>query len=153
MKRSSLRDTIVGAFVLAGLAAIAFLSVRIGGVAVGSGYGLTLYASFDEIGGLSPRSKVTISGVKVGQVAGIELDEDYRAKVRLQLDPSLELPVDSSASIMTAGVLGNQYLSLQLGAEDDVLQDGDTISFTESAVILERLIGKLIHNTDVSEGS
>lgn len=152
MQRNKLRDSITGLFVLIGLAGLAYLSFRIGGVSVGSQYTLHLYASFDEIGGLAPRSKVTISGVKVGQVKSIALDDDYRARVQLAVDKSLELPIDSSASIQTSGVLGDQYVALQLGAEDDLLVDGDEISFTESAVILERLIGKLIHNTDVTEG-
>jgi phospholipid/cholesterol/gamma-HCH transport system substrate-binding protein len=94
-----------------------------------------------------------ISGVKVGAVESIGLADDYRAKVVLNLDPTLKLPTDTTASIVTSGVLGDRYVSLQPGAEETMLKSGDQIEFVESAVILERMIGKLIHNTDVGGGS
>ena len=79
----------------------------------------------------------------------IDLDEtSYRARVTLDLDRGLALPVDSSASIMTAGILGDRYISLQLGGEEQLLKAGDQIGFTESAVLLERLIGKLVYSGD-----
>ncbi len=143
------RDLIVGLFVLAGLGAIAYLSFSLGGVSYAGPGGMQLYADFDEIGGLTTRAPVVISGVKVGQVAKIDLSDDYRARVTLDLDSSLELPVDTSASIVTSGVLGDRYVSLQLGGEEDILKSGDEIDFAESAVILERLIGQFIHNTNV----
>jgi len=149
MSRSSTRDFLVGLFVLAGLAAIAYLSLSVGGLSYTGPGGLIIYASFDQTGGLKPRAAVEISGVKVGQVSGIALDGNSRARVQLNLDPNLKLPVDTTASIVTAGILGDRYVSLQLGGEEDVLKSGDEIAFTESAVILERLIGKLIHSTDV----
>ena len=149
MQRSSTRDLVVGCFVLAGLLALGFLSVRVGGISTGELEGLTLYAHFDDIGGLKPRAKVTIAGVKVGRVNAVTLDEDYRAKVEFEVRGDLELTIDSTASIVTSGLLGDQYLSLQLGAEEEYLADGETVDFTESALGLERLIGKLIHNTDV----
>jgi phospholipid/cholesterol/gamma-HCH transport system substrate-binding protein len=152
MRRSPSRDFVVGLFVLAGLAAVAYLSLSVGGVAYTGPKGLVVFADFDEIGGLKPRAPVVISGVKVGEIETITLADDYRARVFLNLDPALKLPVDSSASIVTSGVLGDRYVSLQLGAEDAQLKSGDQIEFVESAVILERLIGKLIHNTDVSGG-
>jgi phospholipid/cholesterol/gamma-HCH transport system substrate-binding protein len=101
---------------------------------------------------LKARAPVVNSGVKVGQVAGIGLDEHYRARVTLDVDRTLKLPVDTSASIVTAGILGDRYVSLQLGGETDILKSGDEIGFTESALILERLIGKLVHNTDLGKG-
>lgn len=143
------RDLIVGLFVLAGLAAIAYLSFSLGGVTYAGPGGMTLYVDFDEIGGLTTRAPVVISGVKVGQVASIGLSDDYRARVKLDVDKKLELPVDTSASIVTSGVLGDRYISLQLGGEEDFLKDGDDITFAESAVILERLIGQFIHNTNL----
>ena len=88
--------------------------------------------------------------MKVGEVRSIALGDDYRARVELDLDPALALPTDTSASIVTSGLLGDQYVVLQLGGEETLLGPGDTISFTEPAVLLERLIGKLIHNTEVS---
>ena len=146
MARTSGRDLAVGCFVLLGLAAIAYLSVTIGGLGNGGPTGLTLVAYFDEIGGLKPRAAVVISGVKVGQVESITLGDDYRARVALDVDPKLALPVDSSASIMTSGVLGDRYVSLQLGGETETLENGDVIDFTESAVVLERVLGKIVHN-------
>jgi len=146
MSRSPVRDFVVGVFVLAGLGAIAYLSINVGGLSYNGPGGLTLYASFDQTGGLKPRAPVVISGVKVGQIANIELGKDYRARATLDLDPKLALPTDTTASIQTAGLLGDRYVALQLGAEERTLKSGDEISFTESALILERLIGKLVHN-------
>lgn len=149
MRRSVSRDLVVGIFVLLGLAAVAYLSLSVGGVAYTGPKGLLLSADFDEIGGLKARAPVVISGVKVGEVSAITLADDYRARVSLNLDPALRLPADTSASIVTAGVLGDRYVSLQPGGDDQILQSGEQIEFVESAVILERMIGKLIHNTDV----
>lgn len=149
MSRAPLRDFAVGIFVLAGLGAIAYLSLHVGGFSLGRDRGLVVYASFDQTGGLKPRAPVVIAGVKVGQVDDIALDRDFRARTTLNLDSGLQLPIDTTASIVTAGILGDRYVSLQLGGEADILKRGDEITFTESAVILERLIGKLVHNTDV----
>lgn len=153
MRRSPTRDLLVGCFVLAGLAAIAYLSLRVGGVSYTGPTGLRVIADFDEIGGLKPRAPVVISGVKVGEVATIGLADDYRARVTLNLDPALVLPIDTTASIVTSGVLGDRYVSLQPGAEEEILKSGDQIEFVESAVILERMIGKLIHNANVGSSS
>jgi phospholipid/cholesterol/gamma-HCH transport system substrate-binding protein len=144
MSRSPLRDFLVGVFVLIGLGAVAYLSMTIGGLSYGGPGGLVLYADFDQTGGLKPRAPVVIAGVKVGQVRAIALDGSYRARVKMDLDDRLKLPVDTSASIVTSGILGDRYVSLQLGGEEEILKSGETIAFTESAVILERLIGKLV---------
>ena len=149
MSRSPARDLVVGLFVLVGLLAITYLSMTVGGLSLRRSGGLALYANFDELGGLKPRAEVVISGVKVGQIESIELDKDYRARVNFNVDGSLELPIDTSASIVTAGLLGDRYISLQLGGDDKLLKSGDQITITESAVVLERLIGKLIHGADV----
>jgi len=145
MTRSPLRDLLVGLFVLVGLGAIAYLSFSVGGVSYNGKGGLSLFASFDQTGGLKPRAPVVIAGVKVGQVKTIELGKDFRARVGLDVDRDLKLPVDTSASIVTAGILGDRYVSLQLGGDEKLLNPGDTISFTESAVILESLIGKFMY--------
>ncbi|MGH7818654.1 MAG: outer membrane lipid asymmetry maintenance protein MlaD [Candidatus Binatia bacterium] len=147
MDRSPVRDFIVGLFVLGGLAAIAYLSITIGGLTYAGPGGLRIYAAFDQTGGLKPRAPVVLSGVKVGQVESIGLDDAYRARVEMNLDPGLELPVDTAASIVTAGLLGDRYVSLQLGGEEDVLKSGDEIAFTESALLLERVIGQFIYGT------
>jgi phospholipid/cholesterol/gamma-HCH transport system substrate-binding protein len=149
MESRSGRDVMVGLFVLAGLLAMAYLSFSIGGLGGGPPGGFRLLVGFDEIGGLKVRAPVVISGVRVGQVTSIDLGDDYRARVQLDVEPALELPVDTSASIMTAGILGDRYVSLQLGGEVDLLEPGDEITFSESAVLLERVIGKLVHNANV----
>src|SRR5690349_20785129 len=146
MNRSPLRDLLVGVFVLAGLGAVAYLSLTVGGLSSRGPGGLTLFADFDEIGGLKPRAQVVISGVKVGQVESITLDENYRARVKLDLEARLKVPADTSASIMTSGLLGDRYISLQLGGDPETLKPGDRIAMTESAVVLERLIGKLVYS-------
>ena len=136
----------MGLFVLMGLLAVAYLSVGVASESYSGPGGLALFAQFDQIGGLKSRAAVVISGVKVGRVTGITLTKDYRARIDMDLDARLKLPVDSSASINTAGLLGDRYLSLQLGGEDATLKSGDEVTFTESAVILERLIGKFLYN-------
>lgn len=146
MRESPRQELWVGIFVFAGLAAVAYLSIAIGGLRAGGPGGLPIVATFDEIGGLKPRARVVIGGVKVGQVRGIDLAEDYRARVTLDVDESLALPSDTSASILTSGVLGDQYIALEPGGEETTLGPGDEIPFTQSAVVLERLIGKLIQN-------
>jgi phospholipid/cholesterol/gamma-HCH transport system substrate-binding protein len=148
MSRSPVRDFTVGVFVLIGLGAIAYLSMNVGNFSFRKDGGLLLFANFDEIGGLKARAPVVIAGVKVGQVDAIVLNKDYRARLQLSVDASLQLPIDTSASIVTAGLLGDRYISLQLGGEDKTLKSGDEIRFTESAVLLERLLGKFIYNTN-----
>ena len=151
MQPSPVRDLVVGLFVLAGLGAVGYLSLQVGGLNYKGPTGFVLYAGFDEIGGLKPRAPVTISGVKVGQVAEIGLDENLRARVKLDLDPNLELPVDSSVAIRTAGLLGDQFIALEPGAEEDLLTDGEEIAFTENALSIERLVGKFVNDAGLDE--
>ncbi len=154
MSSAPFRDLIVGLFVLVGLGAIAFLSVSVGGVGYAGPGGLVLKASFDEIGGLSPRAPVVVGGVKVGTVRSIDLDhDDFRAVVTLEVDGSLELPDDTSASILTQGVLGDQYLALEPGGSDDLLTTGGEITYTQGAVVIERLIGRVISSLGSGGGS
>jgi phospholipid/cholesterol/gamma-HCH transport system substrate-binding protein len=164
MRESPRQELWVGAFVLVGLAAVAYLSMAIGGLRAGGPAGRELIARFDEVGGLKSRARVVIGGVKVGQVKSIGLADDFRAKVTLDVDDRLALPSDTSASILTSGVLGDQYVALEPGADTTTLAAGDEIQFTQSAVVIERLIGKLIQNlgsgskdagsgSDASEGT
>ncbi len=146
MQPSPIRDFIVGLFVLAGLGALAYLSIQVGGLSYKGPGGLALVASFDEIGGLAARAPVAISGVKVGQVSRIELDPSLRARVTLDLDASIAVPVDSTASIRTSGLLGDQFIALEPGGEEELLKSGEEIAFTESALSIERLIGKFVNN-------
>jgi phospholipid/cholesterol/gamma-HCH transport system substrate-binding protein len=151
MQRSPTRDLTVGLFVAAGLAAIGYLSIQVGGLSYKGSGGLELYAVFDEIGGLKERAPVAVAGVTVGQVTGIGLDDMLRARVVLELDADLELPVDTSASIRTSGVLGDQFVSLEPGGEEELLVSGEEIVFTESALSLERLIGKFVHDSGLED--
>jgi phospholipid/cholesterol/gamma-HCH transport system substrate-binding protein len=153
MRESPRQELWVGAFVLGGLAAIAYLSVAIGGLRAGGPDGRDVVAKFDEVGGLKTRARVVIGGVKVGQVKSIALADDFRARVTLDVDERLALPSDTSASILTSGVLGDQYIALEPGAEETTLGAGDEIQFTQSAVVLERLIGKLIQNLGSGSGN
>jgi phospholipid/cholesterol/gamma-HCH transport system substrate-binding protein len=134
-----------------GLATIAYLSIQVGGVTYAGRGGLQLYATFDQIGGLKPRAPVAVAGVTVGQVREIGLDERLRAKVTLEVDEKLELPVDSSAAIQTQGLLGDQYIALEPGGEDAVLKSGDEFEFTESALSVERLIGKFVQDSGLDD--
>jgi phospholipid/cholesterol/gamma-HCH transport system substrate-binding protein len=147
MQTSPSRDLAVGLFVLIGLAALAYLSLQVGGLSTTGG--LVLHANFTQIGGLAERAPVVISGVKVGRVTKIELSEDLDARVTLDVDDELKLPVDTSASIRTAGLLGNQFIELEPGAEDDLLRPGGEISLTESALSIEKLVGSLVHDADL----
>lgn len=146
MKESALRDVLVGLFVLAGLGAVAYISATLGGFTYRGGGGLEIRATFDEVGGLKPRAPVVIGGVKVGQIKSIGLTPDLRARVTMDIDSGVALPVDTSASILTSGVLGDQYIALEPGAEAEMLKGGSEIQYTQSAVILERLIGKVVQN-------
>jgi phospholipid/cholesterol/gamma-HCH transport system substrate-binding protein len=145
-----MRDSLVGIFVLIGLGAMAYLSVSLGGASYRGPGGLELIATFDQIGGLKLRSRVVVGGVKMGQVTAVTLDEDLRARVMLEIDDQLRLPVDTSASILTSGVLGDQYVELEPGGEEQYLQSGDEIRFTQNALVLERMIGKVVQNLDVN---
>ncbi len=149
MSESPIRDFLVGVFVLIGLAAIAYLSIALGGASYRGPGGLELIVTFDQVGGLKSRSRVVVGGVKVGQISGISLDEDLRARVVLDIDERLELPTDTSAAILTSGVLGNQYIELEPGGEEAILKSGDEIEFTQSALILEQMISRVVQNLGV----
>ncbi len=149
MSESPIRDFLVGVFVLIGLAAIAYLSIALGGASYRGPGGLELIVTFDQVGGLKSRSRVVVGGVKVGQISGISLDEDLRARVVLDVDERLELPTDTSAAILTSGVLGNQYIELEPGGEEAILKSGDEIEFTQSALILEQMISRVVQNLGV----
>jgi len=147
MERSATRDFLVGLYVLGGMLAIGYLSISIGGFSWRHAEVLKLSAAFDEIGGLTKGAPVVIAGVKIGEVSTISLQDDFRAKVQMDLDATLKLPTDTSASIVTAGVLGDRYIELQPGGDEKLLKSGDQITFTESAVILEKLIGQFLYGT------
>lgn len=142
MERRPLRDFVVGLFVLAGLAALGYLSLNIGGLTLSKTGGLKLSADFEETGGLKPRAPVLIAGVKVGEVTNVTAGADLQARVELDLDPQIKIPADSSAAILTEGVLGDRYVAIQPGGADRILKSGDHITRTDSAILLERALAK-----------
>ncbi|MGH8504012.1 MAG: outer membrane lipid asymmetry maintenance protein MlaD [Gammaproteobacteria bacterium] len=146
MKKRAL-EIMVGIFVAAGLAALLTLAMQVSNLSrldIGSGYQLTAF--FENIGGLKVAAPVTVSGVTIGRVSHISYNHDrYMAQVNLDIAPQYDyLPSDTSASIYTAGLLGEQYLALEPGGALDNLKDGDTIEHTQSALVLEEIIGDLL---------
>ena len=137
----------VGAFLLAGLFALILLALRVSGLSVNpdnSTY--RLYAEFDNVGSLTKRAKVAMGGVVIGRVVDIELDKKtYMARVVMDVNANIDnIPVDSSAAILTAGLLGEKFIGISIGGSRDFYRDGETIDDTQSAVILEDLIGKFL---------
>ena len=139
-------ETLVGLFVLLGMLAVLFLALKAANLAdfsIGNTY--TVLARFDNIGGLKVRAPVRSAGVNVGRVTRIGLDsQSYRGLVTLEITKGIEFPTDTSAKILTSGLLGDQYIGLDPGADDKMLQPGDTIQLTQSAIVLENLIGQLL---------
>lgn len=141
-------DFLVGLFLLIGLVALAFLALRAGNLSSFSfAPTYTVQASFDNLGGLKVRAPVKSSGVVVGRVSNISFDNNqFRAVVSLDLEENFVFPDDSSASILTSGLLGEQYIGLTPGGSDDNLSHDGTILYTQSAVVLEELISKFLYN-------
>ena len=140
----------VGLFLLAGILALLLLALRVSGLSpTASTDTYKLYAYFDNIAGLTVRAKVTMAGVTIGKVTAIDLDRDnFTARVTLQVDKSVDnLPTDSTASILTAGLLGEKYIGISVGGDDTLLKNGGTIHDTQSSLVLEDLIGKFLMNT------
>lgn len=147
MSRTTL-DLWVGFFVALGFAALVFLAMKVGNFTGLNDAALySVEAPFDNIGGLKVRAPVKSAGVLVGRVADIRFDaQSYRAVVRLDLDTRYEFPRDTIATILTSGLLGEQYVGLEPGADADMLKSGDAIQITQSAVVLEKLIGQFMFN-------
>ncbi|MBI5329464.1 MAG: outer membrane lipid asymmetry maintenance protein MlaD [Betaproteobacteria bacterium] len=147
MQRTIL-DLWVGIFVVAGLAAILFLALKVGNMAgFENGQTYSLKAGFDNIGGLKPRAPIKSAGVVVGRVGEIGFDnQSYEATVTLNLDSRYQFPKDTSAAIMTSGLLGEQYISLEAGGDEKKLGNGDRLKITQGAVVLENLIGQFLYN-------
>jgi len=137
----------VGTFVLAGIVALVFLAVRVSGVNPGADrLSYTLKARFSDVAGLRERAKVSMAGVTVGQVTEIDVDMVYgEAIVTMRMEGEAgTLPLDTSAQILTEGILGTRYIGLLPGGDDLMLADGDTIENTQGALVLEKLIGEFI---------
>jgi phospholipid/cholesterol/gamma-HCH transport system substrate-binding protein len=146
-------DLWVGFFVVLGFAALLFLALRVGNLSAANFVETyTLTAKFDNIGGLKVRGPVKSAGVVVGRVSEISFDaQAYEAVVTLTIDGRYHFPKDTFASILTAGLLGEQYVGLDAGGDEKMLKPGDVFAKTQSAVVLEKLIGQFMFNK-ASEG-
>lgn len=145
MKRKAL-DLWVGVFVAIGLGALLFLALKVGNLGSFSAAKTYLVkANFDNIGGLKKRAPVKSAGVVVGRVEDIGFDtKTYEAEVTLSIDSRYQFPKDTSAKILTAGLLGEQYVGLSAGGDTAMLNNGDTLKLTQSAVVLENLISQFL---------
>ncbi|MFT3778154.1 MAG: outer membrane lipid asymmetry maintenance protein MlaD [Ottowia sp.] len=151
----SKNDIWVGLFVMLGLAALLFLALRSANLLTTSfqpTYRIT--ANFDNIGGLKPKAAVKSAGVVVGRVAGIGFDDErFQARIALDMDARFHFPKDSSLKILTSGLLGEQYIGVEPGADDQNLAGGDNVTQTQSAVVLENLISQFLYNSAANNAS
>ena len=147
MERTTM-DLWVGIFVVAGIAALVMLAMKVGNLGtynVSESY--QLHAYFSNIGGLKPKASIKSAGVLVGRVTGITLDTArYEAKVEMSLDKRYQFPKDTFANILTSGLLGEQYIGLMPGGDDQMLKNGEQLKKTQSAMVLEDLIGKFLYS-------
>lgn len=154
MNTSKTLDTLVGLFVATGIAALFFLGMQVSNLtSFGSEAGYTIFAKFSNSGGLKVRSPVSVAGVRIGRVQSITFDHDtYESIVTMSIDPQYKtLPDDTSASIFTAGLLGEQYISLQPGGSEDFLNQDSEIDNTQSALVIEELISQFLFKDEESE--
>lgn len=148
-------EIFVGLFVVLGLLALLFLALKAAnlGSFAGGGDTYTLQARFDNIGGLKSRAPVRSAGVNVGRVTSVTLDaQTYQGLVTMEINKGVNFPKDSSAKIQTAGLLGDQYVGLEPGGDEKPLAAGDVITQTQSAVVLENLIGQFLYNKAADGG-
>ncbi|CAK0751839.1 intermembrane phospholipid transport system, substrate binding protein MlaD [Gammaproteobacteria bacterium] len=146
----------VGAFMALGLAALFMLAMQVSNLSIfgeDPGYGLT--ARFQNIGGLKVRSPISVAGVRIGRVTGISFDaKTYEAVVQMRIRNAYStFPKDTSASILTSGLLGEQYVGLEPGGDSQFLKEGDELKLTQSALVLERFIGQFLYNKAQQEST
>ena len=148
-------DLWVGVFVVAGIAALVILAFKVGNMSsMGGGETYVINANFDNIGGLKPRAPVKSAGVVVGRVTAISFNNDrFTAKVSMAVEKTYQFPKDTTASILTSGLLGEQYIGLEGGGDDQMLKAGDNIRLTQSAVVLEKLISQFLFDKAAEGGS
>lgn len=152
MKNSKTVEAWVGAFVVAAILGLVFLAYKVSAVnSVGKNGVYTVYANFTSVSGLKNGASVMLAGVKIGQVTSIDLDKkDYDARVVVSIDKKYDnIPLDSSISVLTQGLLGEKYLGLDVGADEEYLTDGDEFLFAKSAIVLERLIDQFFFKKNV----
>ena len=154
MQRATL-DLWVGLFVIAGVGALVVLALKVGNLgSFGTAETYIVYSEFDNIGGLKTRAPVKSAGVVVGRVDTITFDtQSYKARVKLLIEKQYPFSKDTTASILTAGLLGEQYVGLETGADTANLKDEDKITLTQSAVVLEKLIGQFLYGKAAEGGS
>ena len=149
MRNTRVIEIAVGLFIAAGMAALFLLAMQVSNLSTaGSGESYTITATFENIGGLKVRSPVTVSGVRVGRVDAIDYDnEAFEAVVTLRIDKAYSsFPEDTSASIYTSGLLGEQYIGLEPGGSEANLVEGDRIQMTQSALVMEQVVGQFLYN-------
>lgn len=148
MKQSTTLEIMVGVFVALGFAALFMLAMKVSNISsLNNEDGYQVKVHFENVGGLKVRSPVTVAGVRVGRVERIEFDEKLlEARVTLKIKRDVRLPSDSSAGIFTAGLLGEQYVGLEPGGADTYLKEGDVIALSQSALVLEQIIGRVLFN-------
>jgi phospholipid/cholesterol/gamma-HCH transport system substrate-binding protein len=153
--QKSRHDVWVGLFVMAGAAGVMFLALKAGNLlSINFDETYAVAARFDNIGGLKPRAAVKSAGVVIGRVESINFDDKtFQAKVSMQLQRRFAFPKDSSAKILTAGLLGEQYVGIEPGGNEKNLAPGDVITQTQSAVVLENLISQFLYNKASDGGS
>ncbi len=149
MLHSKSLETIVGVFVAIGLGALLILAMKVSNLSsLGTAEGYQILAKFDNIGGLKVRSPVKMAGVRVGQVSDITFDdESYEAVAVLNIDKTFsKIPLDTTANIYTSGLLGEQYVALEAGGDMEYMKEGDSVEITQSAVVLEQVIGQFLYD-------
>ncbi len=156
MDNSRIIEIWVGVFVAIGIGALFLLAMQVSNLTefreTKDGYAVN--AAFQNIGSLKVRSPVKLAGVKIGRVSAIHLDnENYQAIVVMHIQPQYKLPDDSIASIYTSGLLGEQYVAIDAGGSPEYLEDGDSFDITQSALVLEELVGKFLVNMSEKSGS
>ena len=148
MQNTKTQDTLVGLFVASGLIALFFMAMQISNLSSFSKKNIyTISAHFENSGGLKIKSPVSVAGVRIGRVSNIILDkETYESIVEMQISSKYKLPEDTIAGIYTAGLLGEQYVSLEPGGSEEFMEANGTIDITQSAIILEEVIGQFLFN-------
>ena len=146
MQSSKIQDTLVGLFVASGIAALFYMAMQISNLgSFGQDNSYTITANFDNSGGLKVKSAVSLAGVAIGRVSKISIDtENYESIVEIQIESQYQLPDDTTASIFTAGLLGEQYIHLEPGGSEEYITENGAIDITQSAIVLEDVIGQFL---------
>ncbi len=145
MQSSKMQDTLVGLFVASGIAALFYMAMQISNLGFAQDETYTIKANFENSGGLKVKSAVSLAGVAIGRVSKISIDtENYESIVEIQIESQYQLPDDTTASIFTAGLLGEQYIHLEPGGSDDYITENGAIDITQSAIVLEDVIGQFL---------